>query len=117
MDGEDRQDSNLSTHLDLTPVQPEIPSHPRDKDPLLVSRIPSLPTQEELDVLLAAPPLSYNEARARVLDDGPRRPPPRLFCEICGYWGRARCLKCGGRVCGVECMGVHEEYSCVKFYA
>lgn len=101
-------------HLNLTSIQPPLPSHPKDDDPLLLSHIPSIPTSEELDTLLAAPPLSYNEARAKATGI---RPPARIFCEICGYWGRGKCVKCGGRICGVECLGVHEEFSCVKFYA
>ncbi|RQM06994.1 hypothetical protein DH86_00000131, partial [Scytalidium sp. 3C] len=39
------------------------PAHPGDSNPLLVSRIPPMPTQEEIEELLAAPPLTYNEAR------------------------------------------------------
>lgn len=91
-----------------------IPTTEGDDDPFLKSRIPPLPTQAEIDALLAAPPLSYNAARA-----GPttNTAPPRQFCEICGYWGRARCMKCGVRICGLECKTQHEETRCLKFYA
>lgn len=85
-----------------------------DDDPFLKSRLPPLPSQAEIDTLLAAPPLSYNAARA-----GPTTStaPPRQFCEMCGYWGRARCMKCGVRVCGLECKTQHDETRCLKFYA
>ncbi|KAK5663393.1 hypothetical protein OQA88_3821 [Cercophora sp. LCS_1] len=39
-------------------------AHPGDSDPLLVSRVPPFPTDEELRALMTAPPLSYLEARA-----------------------------------------------------
>lgn len=90
------------------------PTTDGDDDPFLKSRIPPLPTQAEVDALLAAPPLSYNASRA-----GPttNTAPPRQFCEMCGYWGRARCMKCGVRVCGLECKTQHDETRCLKFYA
>lgn len=84
------------------------PSHPRDGDPLLASRVPVLPSQAELDALLAAPPLSYNEARGSWVEED-RRKPVRKFCEVCGYWGRVKCTRCGGKVCALECLQVHQE--------
>ena len=92
------------------------PAHPRDSDPLLVSRIPTMPTQEEIKKLLSAPPLSYNEARGSWTEDD-RRKPVRHFCEVCGYWGRVKCRNCGGRVCALECLGVHQGECFVKYGA
>ncbi|KAI8965800.1 hypothetical protein F5Y11DRAFT_256953 [Daldinia sp. FL1419] len=92
------------------------PSHPQDNDPLLVSRVPPLPTTAELKALLSAPPLSYTEARGRwTAEDGGRRYPGRVFCEVCGYWGRVRCMRCGARVCALECLETHRE-ECVTRY-
>ncbi|OTA69400.1 hypothetical protein K449DRAFT_418825 [Hypoxylon sp. EC38] len=90
------------------------PSHPLDNDPLLVSRVPPLPTDAELKELLRAPPLSYAEARGRWTEDD-KRYPPRVFCEVCGYWGRVRCMKCGVRVCALECLETHRE-ECITRY-
>jgi zinc finger HIT domain-containing protein 1 len=83
-------------------------SHPGDKDPLLVSRIPSMPSEAEIEKLLAAPPLSYLEARGSLVEED-RRKPPRKFCMNCGYWGRVKCIRCGGRVCALECLQKHQE--------
>ncbi|KAI1648006.1 uncharacterized protein F4817DRAFT_335575 [Daldinia loculata] len=92
------------------------PSHPQDNDPLLASRVPALPTEAELRALVSAPPLSYAEARGRwtASDDG-RKYPARVFCEVCGYWGRVRCMRCGVRVCALECLETHRE-ECVSRY-
>jgi len=95
---------------------PDPPPHPRDNDVLLVSRIPRMPSQEEIDRLLAAPPLSYNEARGSMTEDD-RRKPIRTFCEICGYWGRVKCTRCGGRVCALECLTVHQEECFTRYGA
>lgn len=84
------------------------PAHPRDDDPLLVSRIPQLPSQAEIDALLAVPPLTYHDARGSLTEED-RRKPTRQFCEVCGYWGRVKCTRCGGRVCALECLNVHQE--------
>ena len=92
------------------------PAHPRDRDPLLVSRIPAMPTQEEIKKLLAASPLSYNEARGSWTEDD-RRKPVRHFCEVCGYWGRVKCMRCGGRVCALECLNVHQEECFTRYGA
>jgi zinc finger HIT domain-containing protein 1 len=67
-----------------------------------------MPSQEEIERLLAMPALSYTEARGSWTDDD-RRIPVRRFCEVCGYWGRVRCTKCGGYVCALECLDVHKE--------
>ncbi|KAF5875432.1 putative hit finger domain protein [Botrytis fragariae] len=88
----------------LPPPKP----HPRDNDPLLVSRVPNLPSVEEMQRLLEMPPLSYIEARGGWTDED-RRKPGRVFCEVCGYWGRVKCMRCGGRVCALECLGTHKE--------
>ncbi|KAI1468819.1 uncharacterized protein F4812DRAFT_347899 [Daldinia caldariorum] len=94
------------------------PTHPQDSDPLLTSRVPPLPTDAELRALLAAPPLGYAEARGRwtAADEAAgRRYPARVFCEVCGYWGRVRCMRCGARVCALECLETHRE-ECVSRY-
>lgn len=77
--------------------------------------IPPLPTQAEMDALLNAPPLTYNQARSAAPPPG--APPPRKFCEICGYWGRVKCMKCGNMTCSVLCKDAHDEHKCLKFYA
>lgn len=77
--------------------------------------IPSLPTEAELEALINAPPLTFNQARsAPPLQDAP---PPRRFCEVCGYFGRAKCMKCGAMTCSVMCKDMHDEHRCLKFYA
>ncbi|KAI1461977.1 hypothetical protein F4805DRAFT_189573 [Annulohypoxylon moriforme] len=90
------------------------PSHPLDNDPLIVSRVPPLPTDEELKALMRAPPLTYAEARGRWTEDD-QRYPARAFCEVCGHWGRVRCMKCGARACALECLETHRE-ECVTRY-
>ncbi|KAI1266003.1 hypothetical protein F5Y18DRAFT_384245 [Xylariaceae sp. FL1019] len=96
----------------LTP-QPPLPSHPEDSNPLLASRIPPIPSDEELAALLAAPPLSYQDARGKCPDGS--KYPARVFCAVCGYWGRVRCMKCGTRVCALDCLETHKE-ECVTRY-
>lgn len=77
--------------------------------------LPPLPSQAEMDALLNAPPLTYNQARSA--PPPPGAPPPRKFCEICGFWGRVKCMKCGNMVCSVLCKDAHDEHKCLKFYA
>ncbi|KAK0733468.1 hypothetical protein B0T26DRAFT_684508 [Lasiosphaeria miniovina] len=93
-------------------------AHPSDDDPLLMSHVPYFPTDDELRALMTAPPLSYLDARAAVDDDdgdgydassGQPTYPTRHFCEVCGYWGRVRCTKCGSRVCALQCLTAHRE--------
>lgn len=76
--------------------------------------VPSLPTREEMQALLDAPALTYNALRSA---PGPTSIAPRSFCELCGYWGRYKCLKCGAKTCSVECEAVHVADRCLKFYA
>lgn len=87
---------------------------PLDDEPLLKSQVPSAPSEEVMESLLSGPPLSYNAARAAPPPPGK---PQRYFCEICGYWGTIKCMKCGARVCGLECKGAHDDGRCLKFYA
>ena len=87
---------------------------PLDDEPLLKSQVPSAPSEEVMEALLSGPPLSYNAARAA---PPPLGKPQRHFCEICGYWGTIKCMKCGARVCGLECKGAHDDGRCLKFYA
>jgi zinc finger HIT domain-containing protein 1 len=99
------------------PPPPRPSSRKEDEDsknPLLQASIPSLPTAMELETLLSKPPLSYNAARAA--PPPPHAPPQRRFCELCGYWGRVKCLKCGSRVCGLECKEKH-DLECRKRFA
>ncbi|KAI4115366.1 MAG: hypothetical protein LQ345_004025 [Seirophora villosa] len=83
------------------------------QDPLLKSYIPETPSEAVMQALLAGPPLSYNAARSAP----PVGKPQRHFCEICGYWGTVKCLRCGARVCGLKCRNTHDEGRCLKFYA
>lgn len=89
-------------------------SHPEDHNPLLESWLPPLPTDEELHELIKAPPLNYIQARGTWGEDEGRYP-VRSFCEVCGYWGRVRCMKCGTRVCALDCLDVHRE-ECITRY-
>ncbi|KUI66127.1 SWR1 complex subunit vps71 [Cytospora mali] len=99
----------------LTPYTRFTPQRcPGDEDPLLESWLPPLPTDEELRELIRAPPLNYHQARGVWAPDD-KRYPPRQFCEVCGYWGRVRCMKCGTRVCALDCMDVHRE-ECITRY-
>ena len=82
-------------------------------EPLLKSYVPSAPGEALIKALLSAPPLSYNAARAAP----PKGKPQRHFCEICGYWGLIKCMKCGARYCSLVCKGPHDEDRCLKFYA
>ncbi|RPA95851.1 hypothetical protein L873DRAFT_1829650 [Choiromyces venosus 120613-1] len=57
-------------------------------------------------------PLGYAASASK-----PSTKPKRVFCEICGYWGKYKCQKCSARYCGLQCGGVHSETKCNKFYA
>jgi len=106
--------ASSTTATTIVTAQPTSKVEDDDSDPLTRSNLPCLPTAQELQALLAAPPLSYSSSRAA---PSTSTAPPRRFCEMCGYWGRAKCMKCGARVCGIECRDAHEETRCLKFYA
>jgi zinc finger HIT domain-containing protein 1 len=92
------------------PAQSSAQADEDDENPLLQSNVPLPPTAEEIEALLSAPALSWTEARvAPPLPPSKGGPPQRHFCEICGYWGRVRCLKCGSRVCALECKNAHDQ--------
>ena len=91
----------------------DVTTQPGEPHPLLKVDVPPLPTQAEIDELLSAPPLSYNHAAAAPTASSA---PSRQFCSICGFWGRARCMKCGVRICGLECKNAHEETNCSRFW-
>jgi zinc finger HIT domain-containing protein 1 len=80
-------------------------------EPLLRTYVPFTPSDEVMSALLSCPPLSYNNARAAPSLSKPQR----RFCEICGYWGTIKCIKCGARVCGLDCKTAHSDGRCV-FY-
>lgn len=103
-------DANLPPVLPPPYNEPPV-AHAGDNDVLLVSRVPGMPSDAELRKLLTHPPLSYLEALGNWDDTYPRR----VFCEVCGYWGRVRCLKCGTRVCALNCLEAHRE-ECVTRY-
>lgn len=80
-----------------------------------MSRVPPFPSDDELRALMTAPPLGYLDARAAWDEAGHGRYPVRVFCAVCGYWGRVKCLKCGTRVCALDCLEAHRE-ECVTRY-
>lgn len=94
------------------PFRATLIAHAGDADPLLMSRVPPLPSDEEMKALLGVPALTYAEAKGSLEEN---RYPRRLFCEVCGYWGRVRCMKCGTRICALECLNVHRQ-ECVTRY-
>ncbi|KAF1982073.1 hypothetical protein K402DRAFT_397970 [Aulographum hederae CBS 113979] len=80
--------------------------------PLLLIDALTAPTEEEMEALLSAPPLSYSAARA--VPPNSAGPPQRFFCEFCGYWGRIKCRQCGARICGLVCKGEHDQ-NCARY--
>ena len=80
---------------------------------LLASTVPAAPSPALMEALMNAPPLSFNAARVAPSSLGR---PQRKFCEICGYWGSVRCMKCGARVCGLACKETHDSERCQSFY-
>lgn len=107
----DPDDNTRPSKLLAQPYRVPTAPHAGDTDPLLMSRVPPLPIDAEMRRLLAAPALSYGEARGNWNETYPSR----VFCEVCGYWGRVRCLKCGTRVCALECLETHRE-ECLTRY-
>jgi zinc finger HIT domain-containing protein 1 len=63
------------------------------------------PSQEVVDALLRAPPLTYVAARAPASEI---KTPARKFCDMCGYWGRLRCTVCGTPMCSLPCKVTHD---------
>jgi zinc finger HIT domain-containing protein 1 len=94
-------------------VDSSVDSPQLQHDSLLSPPAPLTATTAEIEALLSAPQLSYNAARSA--PSSATAPPQRVFCEMCGYWGRVKCLKCGSRVCGLECKSAHEESRCIRF--
>ena len=41
--------------------------------------------------------------------------PKRVYCTVCGYWGKYNCNKCGSKYCSIACRDAHEETRCVRF--
>ncbi|KAF2466486.1 uncharacterized protein BDR25DRAFT_336392 [Lindgomyces ingoldianus] len=108
------------TPLEATPGPMSVvltprPSTAREEGDLLLLTENSMappPSKAELHVLLSALPLSYAESFATLPAD---HPPQRQFCDNCGYWGKIKCLKCGARICGLECKEAHESTRCLKW--
>ena len=44
----------------------------------------------------------------------PPKEPPRLFCSVCGYWGKYRCMKCTLPFCSRDCEANHQETQCER---
>ncbi|KAF5682183.1 threonyl-trna synthetase [Fusarium denticulatum] len=59
------------------------PSHPGDNDPLLVSRVPDMPSDEELRRLLSHPPLNYGEVTGHRDNSDSILTPPSWFNAPC----------------------------------
>ena len=109
---EDTQMTDPNLPPVLPPYHKDSPTpHPGDNDPLLMSRVPEMPSDEELRKLLAHPPLTYVEAAGTWEE----KYPMRVFCEVCGYSRKVRCMTCGTRVCALDCLETHRE-ECVTRY-
>ena len=117
LDASTDQQEDTQMHDEQDTASPHPNPLPEQSHPFLVSllgnSIPAPPSQFEIDSLLSAPPLSYSAAAAQPSQS---TIPPRKFCEMCGYWGRARCMKCGVRVCGLVCKESHDETGCQRFW-
>lgn len=115
-DNDNDDDDDNAMDIDLPPTLQQ----PRPTDPtgneanhLLTTGLPNPPTEAEIQALLSAPPLSYSAAAAAL---SASTAPGRRFCEVCGYWGRVRCMRCGVKLCGGECGGVHADTGCARFW-
>ncbi|PVI06931.1 hypothetical protein DM02DRAFT_513810 [Periconia macrospinosa] len=120
-----RRTTNLITSLpptpsEATPAPPPIPAPPKaqselDDEPLLSvdTCMPPPVNPAELQALLSSPPLPY--AASHAAPPPPNGPPRRHFCDNCGYWGSIKCIKCGARICGLECKEAHEATRCLKW--
>ena len=106
--------SSQGADVTMGGVETIVAKDPLDNEPLLKVSVPPIPSEREIEALLSAPPLFYNAARSA---PPPPHMPTRHFCEICGYWGTVKCMKCGARVCGLACKGTHDDGRCLKFYA
>lgn len=108
-----KEDSRAATPKPTQPPGQAPAAHPPGT--ILAAPPPVTISEEEIEELLSAPMLMYNAAKSAPPNmEGKKH---RVFCEICGYWGRAKCMKCGARVCGIECRETHDESRCLKFYA
>lgn len=109
--------SELTPHPAASSLPPSTPFGFQEEkvDPLLsIERLMPAPLNPaELEALLSAPPLPY--AASHVAPPPAGGPPQRHFCDNCGYWGKIKCLKCGARVCGLECKDAHEATRCLKW--
>jgi zinc finger HIT domain-containing protein 1 len=72
---------------------------------LLATRIAEPPSEQTIEALLKAPPLSWVAAGAK---ESRSTAPPRKFCSMCGYWGKVKCAVCGTYVCGLGCKVTHD---------
>ena len=112
-----------ATRLDPTPIPISIPAPSTDAPTTVTTAADPAASSSSSSSFsaVAAPalaggsgwgvPLAYAAARADA-----SRLPARTFCEICGFWGRYVCLRCGARVCDIECKGTHEETRCQRFW-
>ena len=41
--------------------------------------------------------------------------PKRVYCTVCGHWGKYNCAKCGSKFCSLACREMHIETRCVRF--
>jgi len=44
----------------------------------------------------------------------PPKEPPRVFCSVCGYWGKYKCMKCALPFCSHDCEVNHQETQCER---
>ncbi|KAF2000311.1 hypothetical protein P154DRAFT_554195 [Amniculicola lignicola CBS 123094] len=98
------------------PAPPKVQGSSMSQEDALLSTASAMPPPldpAELQALLSAPSLSY--AASHVGPPAPGGPPQRQFCDNCGYWGKIKCLRCGARVCGMECKDAHEATRCLKW--
>ena len=110
--------ANASSEIKEEPMEEPIPqvalrpaSDGTEDSHLLLTNTPALPSEAEMERLCSAPPLSYDETRAGPSTSGI---PPMHFCEVCGYWGKVKCITCGFRVCGLDCKIKH-DIECQKY--
>ncbi|KAG8920669.1 hypothetical protein FRC02_000755 [Tulasnella sp. 418] len=44
----------------------------------------------------------------------PPKYPPRSICQVCGYLGNYKCLKCGVAFDTLACQAIHDETGCER---